>query len=165
MFFSLWLGIVLADGMTGCATPNSQPQTASAPPQEMSQQAFPPPPSAPVPAPRGARRNPDFDSLPKVPSPGAKVTYSSVHVNGPYIAITFDDGPHHANTPKLLDMLRERNIKASASLCLAIVGACYISVFLSRYMGSYGLDPTLSAWLPVLIFGPIGVVMLDTIKT
>jgi len=113
MFFSLWLGIVLADGMTGCATPNSQPQTASAPPQEMSQQAFPPPPSAPVPAPRGARRNPDFDSLPKVPSPGAKVTYSSVHVNGPYIAITFDDGPHHANTPKLLDMLRERNIKAT----------------------------------------------------
>jgi peptidoglycan/xylan/chitin deacetylase (PgdA/CDA1 family) len=113
MFFSLWLGIVLADGMTGCATPNSQ-QTAGAPAQEMSQQAFPSAPaSAPVPAPRSARRNPDFDSLPKVPSPGAKVSYSSVHVNGPYIAITFDDGPHRVNTPKLLNLLRERNIKAT----------------------------------------------------
>jgi peptidoglycan/xylan/chitin deacetylase (PgdA/CDA1 family) len=114
MFFSLWLGIVLADGMTGCATPNSQPQTAGGAPQEMSQQAFPPgAASAPVPAPRSARRNPDFDSLPKVPSPGAKVTYSSVHVNGPYVAITFDDGPHRVNTPKLLNLLRERNIKAT----------------------------------------------------
>jgi peptidoglycan/xylan/chitin deacetylase (PgdA/CDA1 family) len=36
-----------------------------------------------------------------------------VHVNGPYIAITFDDGPHPVNTPKLLALLRERNIKAT----------------------------------------------------
>lgn len=41
------------------------------------------------------------------------VTYSSVKVDGPYLAITFDDGPHPTNTPRLLDMLAERNIKAT----------------------------------------------------
>jgi peptidoglycan/xylan/chitin deacetylase (PgdA/CDA1 family) len=34
-------------------------------------------------------------------------------VNGPYLAITFDDGPHPQNTPRLLGILRERNIKAT----------------------------------------------------
>ena len=29
------------------------------------------------------------------------------------LAITFDDGPHPTNTPKLLDILKERNIKAT----------------------------------------------------
>ena len=32
---------------------------------------------------------------------------------GPYVAMTFDDGPHPSHTPRLLDMLRERNIKAT----------------------------------------------------
>lgn len=31
----------------------------------------------------------------------------------PYVAMTFDDGPHPQNTPRLLDMLRARNIKAT----------------------------------------------------
>ena len=34
-------------------------------------------------------------------------------VSGNYIAMTFDDGPHPQNTPRLLDMLRARNIKAT----------------------------------------------------
>jgi peptidoglycan/xylan/chitin deacetylase (PgdA/CDA1 family) len=33
-----------------------------------------------------------------------------VHVDGPYIAMTFDDGPHPTLTPKLLDILKERHI-------------------------------------------------------
>ena len=40
-------------------------------------------------------------------------TYHSVSTGGPHIALTFDDGPHPKNTPRLLDMLRERNIKAT----------------------------------------------------
>ena len=40
-------------------------------------------------------------------------TYHSVSTGGPHIALTFDDGPHGTNTPRLLDMLRERNIKAT----------------------------------------------------
>ncbi len=41
------------------------------------------------------------------------ITYTSVSVPGPYVAMTFDDGPHATNTPRLLDMLRQRNIKAT----------------------------------------------------
>lgn len=40
-------------------------------------------------------------------------TYSSCHVDGQYIAMTFDDGPSAENTPRLLDMLKERGIKAT----------------------------------------------------
>jgi peptidoglycan/xylan/chitin deacetylase (PgdA/CDA1 family) len=41
------------------------------------------------------------------------VTYSRVSVPGPYVALTFDDGPHATNTPRLLDILRTRNVKAT----------------------------------------------------
>jgi peptidoglycan-N-acetylglucosamine deacetylase len=44
---------------------------------------------------------------------GQNVTFSSVHVDGPYIAMTFDDGPSATLTPKLLDLLAARNIKAT----------------------------------------------------
>jgi peptidoglycan/xylan/chitin deacetylase (PgdA/CDA1 family) len=40
-------------------------------------------------------------------------TFSSVHVDGPYIALTFDDGPSAILTPKLLDLLAARHIKAT----------------------------------------------------
>lgn len=46
-------------------------------------------------------------------APAPKHAYSSVEVEGPYIAITFDDGPHAVHTPKLLDMLKERGIHAT----------------------------------------------------
>lgn len=44
---------------------------------------------------------------------GSKTSYSSVSVNEPYIAMTFDDGPHPTNTPRLLDILKQRNVKAT----------------------------------------------------
>ena len=47
------------------------------------------------------------------PTVTSRFIYSSVHVNGPYLAMTFDDGPHATLTPKLLDLLKERNIKAT----------------------------------------------------
>ena len=47
--------------------------------------------------------------LPAVPA-GPQITWSSVRVNGPYIAMTFDDGPSAKLTPKLLDLLAERHI-------------------------------------------------------
>ncbi|MGJ8642009.1 MAG: polysaccharide deacetylase family protein [Luteolibacter sp.] len=46
-------------------------------------------------------------------SKDAGVTFSRVLVSGNYCAITFDDGPHPQNTPRLLDMLAQRNIKAT----------------------------------------------------
>jgi peptidoglycan-N-acetylglucosamine deacetylase len=40
-------------------------------------------------------------------------TYTRVTTSRRVIAITFDDGPHPENTPRLLDMLKERKIKAT----------------------------------------------------
>jgi len=43
----------------------------------------------------------------------SSITFSSVHVDGPYIAITFDDGPSATLTPKLLDILAAHHIKTT----------------------------------------------------
>src|SRR5213596_947914 len=43
----------------------------------------------------------------------SSITFSSVHVDGPYIAITFDDGPSATLTPKLLDLLAAHHIKTT----------------------------------------------------
>src|SRR5213592_344618 len=43
----------------------------------------------------------------------SSITFSSVHMDGPYIAITFDDGPSATLTPKLLDILAAHHIKAT----------------------------------------------------
>src|SRR5467141_4818961 len=47
------------------------------------------------------------------PAAGSSITFSSVHVDGPYIAMTFDDGPSAMLTPKLLDLLAAHHIKAT----------------------------------------------------
>ena len=41
------------------------------------------------------------------------ITFNSVHVDEPYIAMTFDDGPSATLTPKLLDLLAAHHIKAT----------------------------------------------------
>src|SRR5213595_3341338 len=41
------------------------------------------------------------------------ITFNAVHVDGPYIAMTFDDGPSATLTPKLLDLLAAHHIKAT----------------------------------------------------
>lgn len=46
-------------------------------------------------------------------SVGNKNSYSKVNTSLPFIALTFDDGPHATNTPRLLDILKERNVKAT----------------------------------------------------
>jgi peptidoglycan/xylan/chitin deacetylase (PgdA/CDA1 family) len=57
-------------------------------------------------------RNPD-QNLPSKFTKNGNISFSRVHVSGNYIAMTFDDGPHPQNTPRLLDMLSARNIKAT----------------------------------------------------
>lgn len=125
MLFSLWIGVVLTAGESGCSSVRQEPVVASATAEvrraetpgavgsTASSTLTPPAKNAPLPTPPSGLRNPDHEDVPKAASPGAKLTYSSVHVNGPYIAMTFDDGPHPRNTPKLLDILKQRNIKAT----------------------------------------------------
>jgi peptidoglycan/xylan/chitin deacetylase (PgdA/CDA1 family) len=57
---------------------------------------------------------------PAMPAAAPKITYNHCNVDGPFIAITFDDGPHGVNTPRLLEMLRQRGIHATFFL----VGEC-----------------------------------------
>ncbi len=51
------------------------------------------------------------------PAPSAAaspaVSYSAVHVEGPFIAMTFDDGPSEKLTPELLDLLAKHHIRAT----------------------------------------------------
>lgn len=55
----------------------------------------------------------DVNTLPRTLPEDVKIAYSQCKVESPVIAITFDDGPHPQNTPRLLDMLKERHIKAT----------------------------------------------------
>jgi peptidoglycan/xylan/chitin deacetylase (PgdA/CDA1 family) len=52
-------------------------------------------------------------SPPATATPTLKYSYNSCKVEGPYIAITFDDGPSPQLTPRLLDALKERGIRAT----------------------------------------------------
>lgn len=51
---------------------------------------------------------------------GQSITINSVHVDGPYIAMTFDDGPSEKLTPKLLDILAAHHMKVT----FFVLGEC-----------------------------------------
>jgi peptidoglycan/xylan/chitin deacetylase (PgdA/CDA1 family) len=53
-------------------------------------------------------------------SVGEKISFTDVNVDGPYIAMTFDDGPHATNTAKLLEIAAKRHIK----LTFFVLGEC-----------------------------------------
>ena len=57
-------------------------------------------------------RNPDMELTGNF-SRSSGVTFNRVSVPGPYVALTFDDGPHASHTPRLLNILRARNVKAT----------------------------------------------------
>jgi len=58
---------------------------------------------------------PNLTVAPKVPPTPTPppITFNSVHVEGPFIALTFDDGPSANLTPKLLDLLAAHHLKAT----------------------------------------------------
>ena len=58
--------------------------------------------TAPTPAPSASKSD----------RPGFGI-YTHVQTNAPYLAMTFDDGPSAEYTPRLLDMLKARHIKAT----------------------------------------------------
>lgn len=63
-----------------------------------------------------------YSEMPPTPAPvavpngthaGPRISYSAVNVDGPYIALTFDDGPSKVTTPRLLDLLAKKGVKAT----------------------------------------------------
>lgn len=66
-------------------------------------------PAVPVEKPSASPVRPKASPSPTEPP----ITFNSVHVDGPFIALTFDDGPSATLTPKLLDLLASRHLKAT----------------------------------------------------
>ena len=54
------------------------------------------------------------------PTTPRKPSYNSCNVESNTVAMTFDDGPHPKLTPRLLDLLKERGIKAT----FFVIGKC-----------------------------------------
>jgi len=70
--------------------------------------------SVPASTPVAPEPSPTYANVqPSRPAASVKHSYNSCKVSGPYIAMTFDDGPSPKLTPKLLDMLKARGIKAT----------------------------------------------------
>ena len=87
------------------------------PADELSRDPSLAPPPAFRPSPRPQASPASYTTAPQ-PTPGPvivpeKAVYNSCNVEGMSIAITFDDGPNPELTPRLLDMLKERGIKAT----------------------------------------------------
>ena len=103
----LLCGLSLYASQIADAQQPAAPQPAApAQPATTTQQAAAPQRAEPV------ATAPAQPAPPKAPS-GPQITYNSVWVDQPYIAMTFDDGPHATLTPKLLDMLAARRLKAT----------------------------------------------------
>lgn len=77
------------------------------------QSASAPAPAAASPAASPASDSSGYSEAAPAASSSSKLAINSVHVSEPYVALTFDDGPHATLTPKLLDILKARHVKAT----------------------------------------------------
>ncbi len=58
-----------------------------------------------------------------------------------------------------------RNVLISAALSLGVCSACFVINFVAQNLVSTTVNPALPAWLPLILFGPLAVVLLDRIRT
>jgi lipopolysaccharide export system permease protein len=58
-----------------------------------------------------------------------------------------------------------RPVLTSGAMCVGISGLFFVFSFISQNMVSTSSYPALPAWLPIIIFGPVVVVLLDAVKT
>ena len=92
--------------------PASAPDLAPLPPKPTEQGASAPGTAA-TPAPALVATPAPEPQTPAPTGAPAKLSYSSCNVEGQILALTFDDGPHAQNTPRLLDILKQRGVKAT----------------------------------------------------
>ncbi len=90
----------------------SQTQTPEEAETPATEQTTPKPGAPKAPAKTGDGLRPVVADKPFVPqAPGVRV--SRVAVPGPYVALTFDDGPHASYTPQILDILKRHGAHAT----------------------------------------------------
>jgi peptidoglycan-N-acetylglucosamine deacetylase len=105
--------------LAACQTAQTQgnPQVVVVPVDEMSRDpslgpATTPQPGSPAVATQAASPASASGTKPTGSAP-SKHAYNSINTSQPYVAMTFDDGPHPELTPKLLDELKKRGIRAT----------------------------------------------------
>ena len=115
-----WLVVPVVVALLGGACQFAHTQTAQKPqvisvPQDAAAKGAVPSSSA------QGDSTPAMQAPTAVPVTGTKrSSYNTCNVEGPYIALTFDDGPHATLTPKLLDILKEKGIKVT----FFVLGEC-----------------------------------------
>ncbi len=63
-------------------------------------------------------------------------------------------------------LTREPNrLMVNIFYCMIVTGVVFAATFVIFQLGNKRVDPLLAAWLPVLLFGPVAAVTLDTIHT
>ena len=123
---ALFLCLVISTGAMAEPVPWSKPEKWEGSPLQppTAQKSATPAPGTAVPSPKPGNPAPVMSVPADAATPAApgtpKITFSQCHVEGPYVAMTFDDGPHGANTPRLLEMLKQRKIHAT----FFMVGKC-----------------------------------------
>jgi lipopolysaccharide export system permease protein len=59
-----------------------------------------------------------------------------------------------------------RNVFINAGFCLILSAVFYVTLYLSKQLGDAEyLSPPLAAWLPVMIFGPLALALVDAMHT
>jgi peptidoglycan/xylan/chitin deacetylase (PgdA/CDA1 family) len=105
MYLSIWLGILMSSA--SCSSTDPKPAFPD------HSHHFPAGPNSLLQENPLIRRFNQPSTFPSVPPAGARISYSQVLIKQPVVAMTFDDGPHPTLTPRLLDILKERNIKCT----------------------------------------------------
>jgi lipopolysaccharide export system permease protein len=61
---------------------------------------------------------------------------------------------------------QNRNVIVSSGLCLVLCGVFFAAIYSCKMLGDSDiLAPALAAWLPVLCFGPLALVLFDAVHT
>lgn len=112
--------VIMPHGAHAASAKKATPAPQAAPAPAAATPAPAPAAATPAPAPAVPAASASATPAAAPGAPTGKLIYSECHVDGPYIAMTFDDGPHGVNTPRLLDMLKQRHIHAT----FFFVGQC-----------------------------------------
>lgn len=57
------------------------------------------------------------------------------------------------------------NVLISVGMCLAVALSCFVLAFVSQALAASAAYPALAAWLPIIVFGPLAVILMENVKT
>ncbi len=117
-----WLIVPVVVGLVGVSCQSALTQYSAQQPQVISPSPSDPAKSAASPAApeTGYPSAPMQAPVAEAQTGPVRMSYTACNVDGPFIALTFDDGPSEKLTPKLLDILKEKEVKAT----FFVIGQC-----------------------------------------